>query len=321
MLSHREWMSEHYNDIKNKRITEVYIPGSNKCGSYSLDKKYGYESIDIKLYDKIKNIPCIGMRPYIEWMKTQTYNITKQARKGVRYFDITCGVCPIDNKIRIENNFYGTTVTDILNQLNTYLNKYEKEIFILYFSSFKNFTKETHKHLINDIIRTLQSKIVRKLNKNKTIQELISLNSRAFIIYDNNCCLENQYLISKGFLWNQNPNKTQLASLKKQLKLFMSHVNKQNKEQLSCLQFFIKPTPNIVYDSLKGKILCCSYYKNLCDYSIDINDELFNILLMHADKKFNILSLNNVKYGNLLITHIINKNIHLDSRFIHLEIE
>ena len=47
----------------------------------------------------------------------------------------------------------------------------------------------------------------------------------------NNCCLENQYLISKGFLWNQNPNKTQLPSLKKQLKLTKSKILMRSKEK------------------------------------------------------------------------------------------
>ena len=87
------WMSELSEDVKvNKNITQIAIPGSHDCGTYSLDKSLPVGPDEADILQTLGNNPILGptlVKPIMyRWSTTQHSAIADQLMSGIRYFDI-----------------------------------------------------------------------------------------------------------------------------------------------------------------------------------------------------------------------------------------
>ena len=86
-------MSELSEDVKvNKNITQIAIPGSHDCGTYSLDKSLPVGPDEADILQTLGNNPILGptlVKPIMyRWSTTQHSAIADQLISGIRYFDI-----------------------------------------------------------------------------------------------------------------------------------------------------------------------------------------------------------------------------------------
>lgn len=118
------WMTKYWDALKNKKLTNLYLPGSHHAGSYHINSKLGFSKDD----NIIKQIPSQLQK---KWVKTQKNNVLKQLKYGVRYLHI--GIENIGNKIYCINGFYGVLIDDILKNIATFIKdkNHEKEYIVI----------------------------------------------------------------------------------------------------------------------------------------------------------------------------------------------
>lgn len=145
-----DWMSRLSDDYKNKKINNIFLPGSHDSSAYVLDL-----SIPIKdgTFEKIRKYGKI-ISPLLEkWTITQSYDIYNQLKNGIRYLDIR--ISELNNKFYTSHSFACIEFKIILDQINKFSLENKTEIIIIDIT-LDNYNKNLYKNndglsnLIND---------------------------------------------------------------------------------------------------------------------------------------------------------------------------
>merc|ERR1711997_98579 len=152
-----EWMSELSEDVKtNKNITQIAIPGSHDCGTYSLDKSLPVGPDEADILQTLGNNPILGptlVKPIMyRWSTTQHSAISDHLMCGIRYFDIRIG--KLDDKYRLLHGLYGAELFSIFDDMNSFLDEHASEIVILDFQHMFSCAYEDHETIIGRIQKT-----------------------------------------------------------------------------------------------------------------------------------------------------------------------
>lgn len=141
-------MSIEYN---NNRL--IFLSGSHDSFSYTI-KPGSRISPDEPRLQCFENCYCFSSvikRVIFHWTLTQSLTCTEQLDHGIRYFDFRIASQLGSLTPYIVHGMYGCNVFEVLKQLKEFLLKHDKEIILLDFQHFYNFTHEYHIHFVNEL--------------------------------------------------------------------------------------------------------------------------------------------------------------------------
>lgn len=262
---YNSWMADNAVFIQDKKLADIALPGTHDSGTYGIDKNSAdapdapeFVSI-VKSWTGIDGIvalttllsPIIGpaaaaiaaisIYEYVKinfdaiiagWAKAQGNNIFDQLNLGVRYLDLR--VAPKGSQLHIVHSKYSVPVSDIVSQVNQFINDNDKEIVILDFNHFYGMKLVDHYNLIENLSTTFGSKLALcSMTTNAKIQNFWNDKKQVIVLYDNKGdvikkpedsnleCVWNKIMdiLKNDFLWPNSsidshwPNKTDVESL------------------------------------------------------------------------------------------------------------
>lgn len=130
---------------KNKRITDINLPGSHNSAAYRFNGNYlpgkigGVHVGFLEFLRKMK----IGAKVMKDWTLTQDWSIKEQLENGIRIFDLNvsfasncgskqpCGCCGCDKELLITHKFSCLPLVDFLHELKAFVDENPSEIVIV----------------------------------------------------------------------------------------------------------------------------------------------------------------------------------------------
>ncbi|MCX8132097.1 MAG: RICIN domain-containing protein [Clostridia bacterium] len=234
-FNYASWMEKTKNDIGNKKLWEITMPGAHDSGTWDLKPA--------KYVGNTGDSATANLDPdaAIRMAKTQDWNIKYQLASGARYFDmrVSYGYYHVlgsptgsfhridDGKYYTQHTVIGSDYEEVLSLVKEYLDSSpKKELIILNFSHFENFGAAQHSRF-QQLISTKLGNYIYKGNNilGTTYNDYVSSGSKVIIRYDD----EDHEDTSNGFY---SPD---------EIPLFDDYANKNNhtdvmNDQLSKLQ-------------------------------------------------------------------------------------
>ena len=215
-----QWMTQIADQIKDKKLTTVFLPGTHDAGSYSFDafsdmapescdqegigefvadirdQCYVYEACsgEKKYYTKINNVDISLDCQYVcgapnwaglvatPWAKTQNYNLYNQLVHGIRYFDLRF-FKGTDGRYYIHHALKGASREQIFDQILTFVNANPKEIIVLELSHWCEMEDIDHQVFLNYLQQNLGSLLIPRTDIDKTLQEIWATGRRVVVVY------------------------------------------------------------------------------------------------------------------------------------------
>ena len=319
-----KWMKELWENIKDKQMHTLIIPGTHDSGSYSCNFNFGVAPYGPSIIQK-KYITCAIQKNILSWTKTQPNNILSQLNDGARYLDMRVCVSVIDNEIRTEHSIYGTTYNDLLDQVYTFIINNKNEFIIL---NFRHFGKETyygmsptdHTRVVNLIHEKLGDFLVLKEEQHLTLEQLLEKNHRIFAIYNEETIAKKyKNLLSGDAIWNPWTASHNPIDLVKTLNNYCSIFKVKKEPIFFSMQSCITPNKKMLLDFI-GKKMCGSFlvkkYKNtpcsLVQVAIEANNATFQWIINQTrektDRPFNIVSFDWLHIYSDFVLYLIHLN-------------
>lgn len=321
MLNTFRWMEQFWDSVKDKTIFDIVLPGTHDSGSYSCNFNNGIAPFAPRIL-KRKCIPKFIKNDAIVWTKTQDDNLLVQCMGGARYLDLRVCISVKDREIRTEHSIYGEKYLNLLNQIQFFIKSQQKEFIILHFRHFsKNkmneMTEDDHKTLINMINKSIGKYCVFKEEIKNKLNDLLKINHRIFIIYDNPINEKYDWLISGDSIWNKWTNTQTPLELTNKLTQYVNEYNDDdNNNKLFCLQSCITPNDKMIKQYILKKLfgrLLSNRYKNipmsLHDVGEEANSAIIKWIESNNDYKLNIISFDCLSLHRDLVILLIYKNI------------
>ena len=194
-LSAAEWMSNHYDDLKAKCLTQITLPGTHDTGTYDLGETVAPGN---ELPSWIKTVQDISagklITPVIhDWAVTQKDNVGDQLSKGIRFLDLR--VCQHDHDFFIHHGVLGPKLSTIFDDIHKFMSNVKWELVIISASHMEGMNDESHSHfmsLINEKLGTfLYHRKTDQLNAqlqtdllNTQLQIILEKGPKILFIYD-----------------------------------------------------------------------------------------------------------------------------------------
>jgi len=274
------WMSDLSEDVKaNKNITQIAIPGSHDCGTYSLDKSLPVGPDEADILQSLGNNPILGptlVKPIMyRWSTTQRSSIADQLSRGIRYFDIRVGKLEArpkgDVQYRLLHGLYGAELFSIMDDMKSFLDEHVNEIVILDFQHVFSCSDSDHRTIIKRIESTFGSKLLEQSKEIPSLKEMQDAQKQVIVIYG-------PYSDSYDYLWPRvfclSPwaNTMDLSLL---LKFLLKHMTKRPKNCLYVTQAVL--TPNV-------KTILFKPFSTLFKQEKNVRETLPNWLQTEASK-------------------------------------
>ncbi|KAG2377673.1 hypothetical protein C9374_009189 [Naegleria lovaniensis] len=208
------WMAEHYEQLKNKTLNQVLLPGTHDSLTYDINF-YNNRSalmfsndIDSMLL-KLFNLPFVS-KPFmymimVPWANTQSCHVTQQLMHGIRYFDIR--ICKdereplVQNRFKSCHNYFGSYISEVLEQVVDFLtNVSPYEFLVLDFNHFYGMDADDHEFFANYIATTLNHLLVQpsQFEMQTKLENLWKTSKRIYAFYSENVIPKSV----TGYLWN-----------------------------------------------------------------------------------------------------------------------
>lgn len=144
-ICYSSWMGQLFEQLKDKSLNQIAIPGSHNAGTYALSSRYSTDTSGSK-YSKIDKLGVL--RKFIKgWSVCQNSSIADQLNLGIRYFDIRLCV-PRSGPVCVCHCLEGPPLREILDQVERFLMKNPLELVILEFKHFDKFSLATHEEVL-----------------------------------------------------------------------------------------------------------------------------------------------------------------------------
>lgn len=124
-------------------------------------------------------LPCVVRR----WARTQTYDMEKQLKAGIRYFDFR--VSKKDNEYYFVHGLYCENVEIPLEELRKFLNDHQEEFVILDCQHFYDFSHQDHLKFMQILVKAFGNRIYERIGTllELTLDHAISQRKQVLIIY------------------------------------------------------------------------------------------------------------------------------------------
>ncbi|KAM9962811.1 hypothetical protein ACTFIR_005728 [Dictyostelium discoideum] len=161
------WMSIHWEKIKNKMVRELVIPGSHDATTYGINSS-SKRSPDYKSPNFTPDLIIS------KWSKTQSATIYKQLLFGVRYFDLRVAPYPTTGELWTIHNMFSVPISEVLDDIERFMkNGPKREILILHWNHLDYLSNEQHVQLQTMIKQKLSPLMApRSFGNDVTVQQL-----------------------------------------------------------------------------------------------------------------------------------------------------
>ncbi|CAI9717994.1 PI-PLC X domain-containing protein 3 [Octopus vulgaris] len=143
------WMSQLPASCHDLPLNSLAIPGSHD--SFSSQLKEGEIAPDcselIRVAEKL--FGKAADKVIMSWSTTQNLDLGTQLEKGIRYFDLRVAYNDSCNDFQFVHGIYGPKIDCCMQEINSFLEKHQKELVILDFNHFYNVNPENHKRLLS----------------------------------------------------------------------------------------------------------------------------------------------------------------------------
>lgn len=128
------WMEQIQSQITDRPLNRIAIPGTHDSATYSISNTSEFAPDDQLHLSSYGIASDVLKETYTHYSVTQSNTILQQLEAGIRYLDIRVATYGSNNQdIRITHGMWGTSVDDVISQLDTFLRANTKEIVIASF--------------------------------------------------------------------------------------------------------------------------------------------------------------------------------------------
>jgi len=194
----RSWMHQYWEEVRNKNITQIVLPGSHHSASSTLseDAANDREGAAIVRWRLLLGKSCVD-HVAGKWSKCQKLDILQQLESGVRYLDLRVGwdaskFLP-EHKLRACYGFFSQDIGSILQQVTDFCLNNTSEFVILdlkklYFKVSQIYVttplrEAQNLHLVKVIEERLGSLLVPSRLWHQTLSNIRPTGSRIFVFY------------------------------------------------------------------------------------------------------------------------------------------
>lgn len=214
-----KWMHEMFNDIKDKKMRDIRLPGSKNSGSYSISNisplykntntsKNNFVLDFMEIAEKYGSSNSRVVDMVIPWFKQQTCNFKSQFKHGIRYLDLK--LCNFEGRFLFCNELMGNNLNTLLLETIDFLSENKDEVIILHFSELFGFNTTDKIKLETDIQSVYSELIIRFEDLDSmTYSDLIHSEKR-IAIYMND---PDTIFISDTSILNKETKKTNINQL------------------------------------------------------------------------------------------------------------
>ena len=148
-LSAAEWMSNHYDDLKAKCLSQITLPGTHDTGTYNLgatvapgDELPSFVKTILKIGDMKLITPIIH-----DWAITQKESVGNQLRKGIRFLDLR--ICQHSHDFFIHHGVLGPKLSRIFDDIQEFMSNVKWELVIISASHMEGMNDESHSRFMS----------------------------------------------------------------------------------------------------------------------------------------------------------------------------
>src|SRR3990170_6241537 len=135
MMNKNKWMQQNYNNLKNKPINHIFLPGTHNSCAFKLNLngnlKFKQKTFNFffKLAKKSKFVKSIVHK----WILTQKDSIYEQLNNGIRVLDLSISYNIDSKEYIISHTFPLIQLNDCLEQIKRFIEENKDEVIILFF--------------------------------------------------------------------------------------------------------------------------------------------------------------------------------------------
>lgn len=154
------WMAGLPADLRKIPFIYLAIPGSHDSMTFDISSSSKIAPDAEPVIQCLKFLGPLLRVVVSRWGRTQDYDVTKQLKSGVRYFDLRIATKKDTDKLFFVHGLYAGEVQEKLNEVLAFLNEHPQEIVILDCQHFYEFHDRDHQHLMNMINATFGYKLL-----------------------------------------------------------------------------------------------------------------------------------------------------------------
>jgi hypothetical protein len=172
------WMA----GFQNLSINQLVIPGTHDSAAYAVEETIRHLSPDV---DGIAYIPgWVEKVVAARWGAAQSESISKQARRGYRYFDLR--LCAYGSEVYACHGVYTVPIVEVLNDIAAFFSKTEtrKEVIILDFNHFYGMTSKHHSFVLDKLKSSLGSRLAgSKMSFSNRLSDFSDAGKNVIVVY------------------------------------------------------------------------------------------------------------------------------------------
>jgi len=201
-------MSKLPDDVRNKSILEIAIPGSHDSFTYYLDKDAPFSQNSDKLEEifddlGIPIIDRIAKDITYNWAMTQFKTTLEQLEEGIRYLDYrTMPHKEKRDELYFAHSLYATSAVQELKMISTFIEKNSHELIFIDFNHFYDMGNEDYNRLNELLLKYLGDKMCEPGNIDKSLNDFSAQDCNFIVFYDKKsskfCLVTEFYFISLG---------------------------------------------------------------------------------------------------------------------------
>ncbi|KAK9708818.1 hypothetical protein QE152_g26995 [Popillia japonica] len=154
------WMTDLPKQLKAVPLIHLAIPGSHDSFTSTIRSTSPVAPDSGELLLRLKWLgPLLGF-PLKRWVRTQDYNVVKQLKAGIRYFDLRIATKDGTEQLFFVHGQYADDVVSVLNEIENFLDTHLKEVVIIDCQHFYDFTSRDHDRLMQLLKATFGVKLL-----------------------------------------------------------------------------------------------------------------------------------------------------------------
>ena len=154
------WMGDIADQIKNKPLREVLLPGTHDAATHLITKDSETVPDRTDCTDVSRFLFTFAPATVADWSKAQDKSILEQLKGGIRWMDLRLGLSST-GEIMAHHGKFNDTYKNIIQNVADFVNDpaRSKEVVILSFSHWCNMTQDAHQKVVDELRSKLGSKI------------------------------------------------------------------------------------------------------------------------------------------------------------------
>lgn len=220
---YKNWMSTLTQEVKQKKINEIFLPGSHDSGAYKVDFSTPLATSFLHGLARFagKYLPFAGSI-IKNWTITQDKDIKGQLEQGIRALDLRIARNPNTGEFYLSHTFACVPLKEVLEQINQFLKENPEEVIVINMKpdwDHKEGMDDHEVEMLNSVNNILGSLLLKPNEKN---------------IFDDSTTIANMVANNKRVLFNYQPRKLEqieksninIAWIKKNIGNFWDDVSK-----------------------------------------------------------------------------------------------